>query len=209
VALAEKAYAYANLSGWVTTSDEGSNSYAALNNGDPSWALQAITGKPTSGGLPNPGDIANAWNQGKLIVLGTPSLWQPLSPYIVSDHVYAVVGVNQGWYEIFNPWGTDSTNDGWAPHQKFGLWWVSGIFIAQNFIWDTYGSGAAPGGKGAPMPGSVTGAPQGNQTPPAWAALGTVGSDAERARAELAWALLAMQKRTRALDAIFTGSAAW
>jgi hypothetical protein len=206
VALAEKAYAYANLYGWVTTGDEGSNSYAALNGGDPAWALQAITGKPTSGGLPNPGDIANAWNQGQLIVLGT---WNPLSPYIVSDHAYAVVGVNQGWYEIFNPWGTNATYDGWAPEQKFGLWWVSGIFIAQNFIWDTYGSGAAPGGKGAPVPGSVTGAPQGNQPHPDWAALGTAGSAAEKAAAELASSLLALQKRTGALDAIFTGSASW
>ena len=53
-ALAEKAYAEANGAGFVTTGNEGSDSYDALNGGDPSWALQAITGKPASDFSINP-----------------------------------------------------------------------------------------------------------------------------------------------------------
>ena len=48
VALAEKAYAEANALGYVTTTVDGMDSYDAMNNGDPSWALPAITGKPAS-----------------------------------------------------------------------------------------------------------------------------------------------------------------
>ena len=40
VALAEKAYAEANAAGNVTTQYVGSDSYAALNGGDPAWALR-------------------------------------------------------------------------------------------------------------------------------------------------------------------------
>ena len=43
-ALAEKAFAEENLSGGVTTGQQGVDSYAALNGGEPSWALAAITG---------------------------------------------------------------------------------------------------------------------------------------------------------------------
>ena len=44
VALAEKAFAEENLSGGISTSDPGVDSYAALNGGYPSWALTAISG---------------------------------------------------------------------------------------------------------------------------------------------------------------------
>src|SRR5208337_3804884 len=70
VALAEKAYAEANGAGVVTTQYVGSDSYAALNGGDPSRALQAITGKPASMFPINPANIAAAaWNAGQLNVL--------------------------------------------------------------------------------------------------------------------------------------------
>ena len=48
-ALAEKAYAEANGEGIVTSGAFGSDSYGALNGGNPCWALQAITGKSASG----------------------------------------------------------------------------------------------------------------------------------------------------------------
>ncbi len=78
VALAEKAYAEANGAGFVTTSSLGSGSYAALNDGDPSWALQAITGKSASDFAINPTNIAAAWNAGELVVLATGSAGQLL-----------------------------------------------------------------------------------------------------------------------------------
>jgi hypothetical protein len=70
-ALAEKAFAEANGADWVTTGSEGSDSYNALNGGDPSWALQAITGKSANDFSINPTNIAAAWNAGELIVLGS------------------------------------------------------------------------------------------------------------------------------------------
>jgi hypothetical protein len=69
VALAEKAYAEANAAGFVTTRLAYSNSYAALDTGDPSWALAAITGQSARSFSINPASIAVAWQQGQLIVL--------------------------------------------------------------------------------------------------------------------------------------------
>jgi hypothetical protein len=54
VALAEKAYVEANAVGIVTSNNVGIRSYDALNNGDPAWALQAITGKSASDYSINP-----------------------------------------------------------------------------------------------------------------------------------------------------------
>ena len=64
----------------VTSRTVGSDSYAALNEGDAAWALQAITGKPASDFSINPTNIAAAWNAGELIVLLTST---PRSSYIV------------------------------------------------------------------------------------------------------------------------------
>ena len=77
VALAEKAYAEANGAGIVTTGNVGSDSYDALNGGDPAWALQAITGKSASDFSINPTNIAAAWNAGELIVLGSSTTRRP------------------------------------------------------------------------------------------------------------------------------------
>ena len=71
VALAEKAYAEANGAGTSPPATMGSDSYAALNGGDPAWALQAITGKSASDFSINPSNIAAAWNAGEFIVLGS------------------------------------------------------------------------------------------------------------------------------------------
>jgi hypothetical protein len=48
VALAEKAYAEANGYGYVTTGELNTDSYAAIKEGQPQWALHVITGKPAS-----------------------------------------------------------------------------------------------------------------------------------------------------------------
>jgi hypothetical protein len=166
VALAEKAYAEANAVGIVTSHNVGVGSYDALNNGGPAWALQAITGQPASHYSINPSNIATAWNQGKLIVLGTGS---PTNSYIVGNHEYAVVGYNASSsqpFEIFNPWGAVKYNpDGtysaltpstvvagttyWAPgHQntRYGLFYATADFLSQNFSGQSFGAGNAPGG---------------------------------------------------------------
>ncbi len=117
VALAEKAYAEANALGYVTTHFDGVDAYEAMNNGDPTWALSAITGEPASNfavGTPSQvsSSLAADWKAGDLIALCTT---KPSSSSIVSDHCYAVVGYNAASSEPFdfmNPWGSNSS--GWA-----------------------------------------------------------------------------------------------
>jgi Calpain family cysteine protease len=92
VALAEKAYVQANRQGFVTTNYVGYDSYLALNGGDPSWAMQAITGKPAYDYNIDPANIAIAWNAGDLVVICTGN--STASPYILPDHCYAVVDYN-------------------------------------------------------------------------------------------------------------------
>ena len=146
VALAEKAYAQANGDGYVTTSINGSDSYNALNSGQPVWALHAITGKAASSFSVNPTNIASAWNAGELIVLTTNT---PSNTDIVGGHAYAVVAYNASSsmpFEVYNPWGTNSS--GWAlgtynNHQVYGLFNASAAFISQNFVSQSIGSGSA------------------------------------------------------------------
>jgi hypothetical protein len=204
VALAEKAYAEASAQGFVTTGAVGTNAYAAMDGGDPAWALQAITGWPASDYNINPSDIATAWNNGQIIVICTPN--QPTSSYIVGDHAYAVVNYdpsNSLPFEAFNPWGTDA--NGWAPGCSgtiYGLFNANAAFLSQNFDMETFGSGAAVGGNGASTHGSSTGA---QPASPALdgAALDLTGTSAE-AQAGLASQLLALHRQTDALDAVFT-----
>jgi Calpain family cysteine protease len=148
VALAEKAYAEANGLGYVTTGHMNSNSYAALNDGDAVWALHAITGKPASDYYMNTGNIASAWNSGKLVVLCTNT---PSSSYIVPSHCYAMVAYNSSStmpFEVYNPWGTNSS--GWAlgtynGHAVYGLFNANATFISQNFNLQSFGIGTALG----------------------------------------------------------------
>lgn len=117
VALAEKAYAVANGLGYVTTQYVGQSSYAALNGGSPSWALQAVTGLSSSFYSVNPTNLASAWNAGKFIVLGSsPNANNNL---IVGDstgtHAYAMVGYvssSSSPFVLFNPWNASSAVNG-------------------------------------------------------------------------------------------------
>jgi Calpain family cysteine protease/Fibronectin type III domain len=148
VALAEKAYAQANGSGWVTSGDDGSDSYNALDTGSPCWALSAITGKAANGfNLSSSTNLAADWNAGDLIVLGSDS--NPSNSDIVSGHAYAVVGFNASSSDpflVYNPWGTNSS--GWVMNNATGQW-VYGLFnagagfLSQNFATYSVGSGSA------------------------------------------------------------------
>ena len=154
VALAEKAYAEANGAGIVTTQHVGSDSYAALDGGDPSWALQAITGKPASDYSINPANIAAAWNAGQLIVLGSsPNAGDNL---IVGDsngtHAYAVISYNASSstpFELYNPWGLSSVvghTSSFNGHQVYdGPFWFGSRLISQDFAWQHIGTGTAAG----------------------------------------------------------------
>ncbi len=170
VALAEKAYAEANGAGVVTTQHVGSDSYAALNGGDPSWALQAITGKPASMFPINPANIAAAaWNAGQLNVLcSSPNAGDNL---IVGDsngtHAYAVISYNASSstpFELYNPWGLSSVvghTSNYNGHQVYdGPFWFSSSLISQDFAWQSIGTGTAAGLDGhGNMPLVLTGVP--------------------------------------------------
>ncbi len=151
-ALIEKAFAQANGKGWVTTKSPGNDSYDALDNMQPSWAMRAIIGAPASEFSTNPGNLPDAWKTGKLIVLSTSSTSSPPSPYIVGNHAYAVVGYDP-WsatpFKVYNPWGTDSSawimsynqwggpdSSGWMINGKmvYGLFNASAAFLSQNFV---------------------------------------------------------------------------
>ena len=143
VALAEKAYAEANSLGYVTTQQPGQNSYAALNGGDPAWALQAITGKPANDFAINPANLVTAWNNNELVVL--VSSHTPVISSVVPDHCYAMVkytppvnhsqgghsgAMGPGPYELYNPWGSN--------------FYADSLMISQNFSSQSIGAGAAP-----------------------------------------------------------------
>jgi hypothetical protein len=146
VALAEKAYTVANGDGYVTTNYPNLNSYDSLEFGSASWALHAITGLSASGYSINPTNVAAAWNAGDFIVMDTDS---PSSSLIVRDHSYAVVGYNSSNslpFELFNPWGTDSS--GWAPGHSgkiYGLFTANASFISHNFSEQWFVTGAMNG----------------------------------------------------------------
>ena len=163
VALAEKAYAVANGLGYVTTSNEYQDSYNALDEGWPSWALQAITGRPAGDYSINSTNLVSDWNSGDLIVLCTST---PTSSFIVGSHCYAMVGYNASSslpFEAFNPWGTDSS--GWAPGCSgtiYGLFTANAAFISQNFTTQSLGTGAINGNNVDEPVDAFTGSATGN-----------------------------------------------
>ncbi len=154
VALAEKAYAEANGAGIVTTGSVGSDSYDALDGGDPAWALQAITGQAASDFDINPSNIAAAWKAGELIVLGSsPNANDNL---IVGDstgtHAYAVVkytASSSSPFELYNPWGVSSvvgSTTTFNGHKVYGgPFNASAALISKDFDMQAIGTGAAAG----------------------------------------------------------------
>jgi hypothetical protein len=229
VALAEKAYAEANGAGYVTTFDEPDDSYAALQGGafgssnlaggDPSWALQAITGKSADAFAINPSNMAAAWNAGQLIVLSSsPNAGNNL---VVGGsegtHAYAVVNYiasSDSLFELYNPWG-ESYNvltNTWGLNPEInsvvpyaGNWVFGGAFyaseslISQDFAWQSIGSGATPG-TGALHSGSL--GVDGSKT---WNALAyNSQSDDASAVADEAAASALRPHSKEALDAFFT-----
>jgi hypothetical protein len=153
VALAEKAYAQECGSSWIGTNTPGASSYGALNGGDPSWALSAITGKtatntgiwsrvtyPDLSVLTNAGGIAGAWSQGLYVVLTTGS---PSSSQVVGNHCYAMVDYSSGQYTLFNPWGTGGAYGGDGKYYP-GFFKGNVKSMAANFIYWSQ-AGAEPG----------------------------------------------------------------
>jgi hypothetical protein len=146
VALAEKAIAQANASGWLNTYEPwAGDSYAAINSGSGSTIvayLSALTGLSSSwwtvvsnGNSVAAGTIAQELQAGKLVVVATGSTTS--SSYIVPGHCYAVVGYN-AWssmpFTLYNPWGAGAYTT-FQGHSVYGsAFFCSGTFLQQNFV---------------------------------------------------------------------------
>ena len=109
VALAEKAYAQLNESGWIN--QDNTNSYQGISGGYISDALEHITGMNAS--LGNSLDfnaVVNAFNSGESIGFCSRNT---TASNVVPNHAYVLVDYNAStqMFTLFNPWGVDGGYD--------------------------------------------------------------------------------------------------
>jgi hypothetical protein len=146
-ALAEKAFAEVNASGWLNSySPSAGDSYAAINSGNPNTVvayLQALTGLTSSAWTVisngnwtvGPNYVQQELQAGKLVVVATGS--NPVSSYIVPSHCYAVVGYNASSsmpFAIYNPWGAGAYTT-FNGHSVYGSTFIcNAAFLQQNFV---------------------------------------------------------------------------
>jgi hypothetical protein len=109
VALAEKAYAQLNESGWigVGAGRPAVNSYNAIDGGWDYDAIAHITGLNTSYASLNFNAMVNAFEAGSFV--GVTSNVSAVASNVVPNHVYAVIGYDSSTqkFTLFNPWGKD------------------------------------------------------------------------------------------------------
>jgi hypothetical protein len=133
-ALAEKAYAQFAEFGLLDTGGPKTNSYAALDEGYPSLAMDNILGQggPAMQQLVSnsAAAIVRAFKADRPVAFVSNEA--PAMSQVVSDHVYAMLGYNPATqrFELFNPWGLGGNNG--KPgllhltyaelHENFGYW---------------------------------------------------------------------------------------
>ncbi len=126
-ALAEKAYAQLNESGWLdrpappyaTYDKNGINSYDAIGWGAASTAMSQVT--PIGASYEDLSTTTNvldslgaAFNAGKLVELGSKGYpYSPKDSSVAESHAYAVVGYSPTNHTLtlFNPWGVNGGYD--------------------------------------------------------------------------------------------------
>ncbi|OKH35512.1 peptidase [Calothrix sp. HK-06] len=110
VALAEKAYAQLNESGWIY--QDNTNSYSGIGKGGYiSDAFSHITGQTVSmSNVLSLESLTNAISMGKSIGFGSKS--SGVAPDIVASHAYALVNYDASTqtFTLFNPWGIESSS---------------------------------------------------------------------------------------------------
>lgn len=146
VALAEKAYAQMNESGWLNRSRDsqfvpgqpvshnGVNAYAEIEFGQSATALAQVAGGTAAvralNALTDRGAIVRALQAGRLVTLASNVVTEP---DIVAGHVYAVTGYDAATqtFALYNPWGvgTSSADPGWLT--------LSWDRVVANFGWWT------------------------------------------------------------------------
>jgi hypothetical protein len=126
VALAEKAYAQINESGWLGR-NPSENSYSSIGWGDPGAAIRQITNRtPSWYGVSTNADkdaLISKINSGQIVVLATKSETTAL----IKSHAYVVTGYNSttGLFSLYNPWGSDHANIGWGTLSSNSQAWAA------------------------------------------------------------------------------------
>ncbi|MUG94399.1 peptidase [Scytonema sp. UIC 10036] len=103
VALAEKAYAQINESGWI--GQDNTNSYSGTDFGWPFNAIRQITGRNTDhNNVSTLSSIVNTWNAGQLVVLNSKV---STTNGVVENHSYVMTGYNSLTqnFTLYNPHG--------------------------------------------------------------------------------------------------------
>jgi uncharacterized protein YkwD len=131
VALAEKAYAQLNESGWIK--QDNTNSYMGIESGWEGNAIKHITGRnATFTQSFNMNTIVQQLNAGQLVTLASKE--SNVSTNIVENHAYVVVGYNTSTqrFILFNPWGVSDASS------KPGILELSWSEVEKNFSQLTY-----------------------------------------------------------------------
>ncbi|MEB3214911.1 MAG: C2 family cysteine protease [Nostocales cyanobacterium 94392] len=109
VALAEKAYAQLNESGWIN--QDNTNSYNGIGNaGYLSDAFTHITGEKSAlGRRLNFNTVIDAFSSGEVVGFGSKS--NGVESNIVASHAYALIDYNATTqkFTLLNPWSTDNS----------------------------------------------------------------------------------------------------
>ncbi|KAF3891054.1 C2 family cysteine protease [Tolypothrix campylonemoides VB511288_2] len=103
VALAEKAYAQINESGWIEQSN--TNSYLGIEYGADNKVVTHVTGRNTSSSSLDFNSMVNAYKTGNL--MGVSSYVSGVASNIVPNHVYVVTNYDSltQKFTLYNPWG--------------------------------------------------------------------------------------------------------
>jgi hypothetical protein len=128
VALAEKAYAQLNESGWI--GQDNTNSYAGISGGWEGAAIKQITGLSASYKSLNFDSMVTAFTSGKFMTFASKD--SGVAANVAANHAYTVVGYNSTTqkFKLFNPWGVDNGSSksgilelGWSElTASFGGW---------------------------------------------------------------------------------------
>lgn len=126
VALAEKAYAQINESGWIL--QDGTNSYAGIDGGFMSFPIQHITKLSTSVrdvAFITRQELVDVVNSNKIVTAG----FYEGGNGVVSDHAYTVTSYTQSSdsFSFFNPWGYQHAQLNWQQVSNMDV-----VFIWSN-----------------------------------------------------------------------------
>lgn len=136
VALAEKAYAQINQSGWI--GQDNTNSYQGIAYGWDSYALNQITKLSVDYENLDFNDMVSAFTSGSYMLVDSKD--SGVASNVVPNHSYVVIGYSPSTqkFTLFNPWGVnggyyDSDGDGIAETFKPGTLQLSFSQLTASF----------------------------------------------------------------------------